>query len=294
MISFNPQHLLLKLLLWNSYFIGHAASCGVSEELLRQRRRELQEQLPTLDELVAGNRQAGEDASSLTDAPSDAPSNLQILFDGILLNDLGEPMENAQIQFWHADSNGNYFHPGDDLDGFEYQTDTFSYFGTATAGSDGAFNFRTYRPGIYLSRPITHIHFKVFFEGEELLTSQFYFSDENVERFFDEMLILTLEDGVDADGNPVKKTDKEVVVNMGRGGALKRTPSGVEGPYYPLVDFFDVGNDLTLGMNPDGMESSHASEAGISAVAVFSAAGSFRRQLLLLAPSLSAFAFLLF
>lgn len=287
MISFQRQHLLLQLLAWNTYFIGSASSCGVSEELIRQRRRELQqEQLPFLDEL-----QTDGSSAALTDPPSINP---QLLFDGILLNDLGAPIENAQVQFWHADSNGNYFHPGDDLDGFEYETDTFSYFGTATTSNDGSFTFRTYRPGIYLSRPITHIHFKVFNNGTELLTSQFYFSDENVGRFFDEMLILDLQDGVDENGNAVKTTQKDIVVNMGNGGSVKRTPRGVEGPYYPVVDFFDAGPDLTLGMNSNVMDEKSSDASGISAVAVFSAAGSFPRRLLLLTSSLCASAFFLF
>ena len=214
------QYLLLQLLLWNSNFFGKANSCGVSEELLRQRRRELQENIPLLDELQAGAD--GNTEASPTEAPASIP---KILFDGILKNDLGEPIENAQVQFWHADLNGNYLHPGDDLNGYEYLTDSFSYFGTANTDASGAFGFKTYRPGIYLSRPITHIHFKVFYNGTDLLTSQFYFSDENVGKFFDDMLILTLQEGVDGDGNPVNTTQKEVVVNMGLGGSSKLTPS---------------------------------------------------------------------
>mmetsp|Transcript_16333 Transcript_16333/g.40946 ORF Transcript_16333/g.40946 Transcript_16333/m.40946 type:complete len:221 (-) Transcript_16333:945-1607(-) len=218
MISITPKN-LLSLLLWNSYFIGRGASCGVPEELIRQRRRELQ-QLSLLSELGA------ETVAIPTGAPSSTTSaafNPQLLFDGLLLNDLGEPLDNAQVQFWHADNNGNYFHPGDDLDGHELQED-FSYFGTATTDANGSFNFRTYRPGIYQSRPITHIHFKVFVDGTEKLTSQFYFADENVGRWYDEMLILDLQDGVDEDGSQIKITQKEVVVNMNLGGFVQQTP----------------------------------------------------------------------
>mmetsp|Transcript_1347 Transcript_1347/g.2790 ORF Transcript_1347/g.2790 Transcript_1347/m.2790 type:complete len:244 (-) Transcript_1347:897-1628(-) len=219
MISITPKN-LLSLLLWNSYFIGRGASCGVPEELIRQRRRELQ-QLSLLNEL------GDETVAIPTDVPSStttsAAFNPQLLFDGLLLNDLGEPLNNAQVQFWHADHNGNYFHPGDDLDGHELQED-FSYFGTATTDANGSFNFRTYRPGIYQSRPITHIHFKVFVDGTEKLTSQFYFDDENVGRWYDEMLILDLQDGVDEDGSQIKITQKEVVVNMDLGGFVKQTP----------------------------------------------------------------------
>ena len=179
---------------------------------------------------------------------TEEPYNPHLLFSGNLRDDLGSPVKDAQVQFWHADYHGNYFHPDDPLDGNELLTESFSYFGTATTDADGAFDFRTYRPGIYVSRPVTHIHFKVFYEGEELLTSQFYFEDEGVARWYDEMVILSLEEGVDEDGNVVLSTYKEVVVNMGTGGYQKRTPWDVEGPFYPLVDFFDVGNDMTSGL----------------------------------------------
>eukprot|EP00536_Pseudo-nitzschia_multiseries_P003214 jgi/Psemu1/64030/estExt_Genemark1.C_480015 len=176
------------------------------------------------------------------------PYHPHFLFNGRLKNDLGEPVEGAQVQFWHADLYGNYFHPGDDLGGHEYMKDSFSYFGTATTDTDGNFEFKTYRPGIYVSRPVTHIHFKVFNEGQELLTSQFYFADENVQWLYDEMLILALEELIDDNGNVYHHSSKDVVVNMNKGGYQKLTPTQVEGPFYPVVDFFNVSSDMTLGM----------------------------------------------
>lgn len=178
----------------------------------------------------------------------EGPSNPHLLFYGQLKDDLGQSVEGAQVQFWHADYHGNYYHPGDDLDGKELMNDSFSYFGTATTDNAGSFEFKTYRPGIYVSRPVTHIHFKVFYEGREILTSQFYFADENVQKWFDDMLILTLEETIDDDGNVSHHSSKEVVVNMKNGGYNKLTPTQVEGPFYPLVDFFDVPSDMTLGL----------------------------------------------
>jgi len=63
---------------------------------------------------------------------------------------------------------------------------------------------------------------------------------------------------------------------------------GVEGPYYPVVDFFDVGSDMTLGMNHE--ESVEDAPMTISANPIISAAPS---QLLLLTSSLCYSAFLL-
>lgn len=181
-------------------------------------------------------------------ATNQGPSNPHLLFYGNVYNDVGNPVVDAQVQFWHADFNGNYFHPGDPLDGKELQKDSFSYFGTANTDGEGKFQFKTYRPGIYPSRPVTHIHFKVFHGGRELLTSQFYFQDENVERWFDEMLILTLEEMIDEDGNVFHRTSKAIVVNMNMGGGEKLTPRQQEGPFYPLVDFFNVTSDMTTGL----------------------------------------------
>lgn len=181
---------------------------------------------------------------------SNPPPNL-LLFYGTLLDDIGEVVEDARVQFWHADHNGNYFHPLDDSNGFELMLDTFSYFGTAATDAEGRFEFKTYRPGIYPSRPITHIHFKVFYESRELLTSQLYFEDEpDISNFFDDALILKLEEKSvnETDRSSFFSANKTIVVNMNKGGNEKLTPTQAEGPFYPLVDFFEIGNDMTVGM----------------------------------------------
>lgn len=240
-MTFFRQYILLQLLLLNSYCFRRSSSCGVEhEELIEERRRQLQQE--KLLGLGLGI----------------PPSQPHLLFNGTLRNDLGLSVENAQVQFWHADYHGNYFHPGDDLDGKELMKESFSYFGTATTDAQGYFIFKTYRPGIYVSRPITHIHFKVFFNGMELLTSQFYFGDENVRWWYDDMVILDLEESIDDDGYSTFSTYKEVVVNMGMGGWTKLTPRDVEGPFYPLVDFFDVGSDMTSGLLPKFYEPTEA------------------------------------
>ena len=178
-------------------------------------------------------------------------NNPHIILYGSLRNDVGEPVQEAQVQFWHADYNGNYYHPGDDLDGYELLSDTFSYFGTAETDVLGNFAFKTFRPGLYAGRPITHIHFKIWQNGQELLTSQFYFEDENASRMFDEMLVLTLQESIqDDNGNSFLYATKTVVVKNNRNvdGIEKLTPDQQEGPFYPVVDFFDVGNDMTAGL----------------------------------------------
>ncbi|KAL3915545.1 MAG: hypothetical protein SGILL_005601 [Bacillariaceae sp.] len=62
------------------------------------------------------------------------------------------------------------------------------------------------------------------------------------------MLLLNL--FFDEDGN--ESTAKTIVIDMGRGGSQKTTPSQTEGPYYPVVRFFDMGSDLTEGIGEFG------------------------------------------
>jgi protocatechuate 3,4-dioxygenase beta subunit len=194
----------------------------------------------------------------------DNDETIVLFFHGTLLNDLWEPVNGAQVQFWQTDKFGVYNHP-DDLSsrGNPPLQSNFQYFGTATSDTDGKFDFITYRPGIYPSRPITHIHYKVFLEGQELLTSQFYFADEGNSQF-SHMIVLDLvpvEPQFSDDPTATEyfrsrnsthsvtakyfQTFKTIVVDLNLGGAFQTTPRQTEGPFYPIVDFFDVGYDLT-------------------------------------------------
>lgn len=172
----------------------------------------------------------------LAEAQQDLPL---LLFNGRVINDLGEPMEGAQVQFWHTDENGNYDHPGFNTGGISLLPD-FQYFGTATTAVDGSFQFRTIRPGIYSARPITHIHYKVWWNGNDILTSQFYFMDEQTSQ--SPLLQLALIE--QADGSFL--TNKTIALNMGLGGSEQITPAQTAGPFYPVVDFFNLDSDLTV------------------------------------------------
>ena len=53
----------------------------------------------------------------------------------------------------------------------------FLYWGEASTDADARFRFRTYVPGRYSQRPAQHIHYKVWRDRQELLTSQIYFDE---------------------------------------------------------------------------------------------------------------------
>ena len=90
---------------------------------------------------------------------------------GRVLSLSGEPMRNATVEIWQADSNGVYIHTrGGDrnkLDG------NFQGFGRFMTNSKGEYYFRTIKPVQYGGRP-SHIHLAVKQGDKRMLTTQIY------------------------------------------------------------------------------------------------------------------------
>lgn len=189
-----------------------------------------------------------------------------LLFQGTLLDQNGDALEDAKIQLWQTDLDGNYLHPNPGAAGSPKSPDhasiisDFQYFGTDSTDSNGNFDFLTYRPGIYPNRPYAHFHFMVWLEGEpmvgddtgeyttlpNLVVTQFYFKD-NVHPSFPE--VLQLDDVTEVDANIYKYggyVNGTIVVDAGTGGTLlQASPTQPEGPFYPIPRFFLMDNDLT-------------------------------------------------
>jgi protocatechuate 3,4-dioxygenase beta subunit len=98
---------------------------------------------------------------------------------GRVLNLLAEPVSNARIEVWQANSYGRYTHPNDTnpapLDP--------NFDGTALLFSDreGRYRFKTIKPGAYragpdLIRP-AHIHFQVSGRQDRLITQMYFEND---------------------------------------------------------------------------------------------------------------------
>ena len=83
---------------------------------------------------------------------------------GYVLTKSCQPVAQALLDFWHADSTGEY-----DNSGFHYRGHQFT-------GTDGKFTLETVLPGQYTGRT-RHIHVKVQGETTRLLTTQVYFPD---------------------------------------------------------------------------------------------------------------------
>ena len=96
---------------------------------------------------------------------------------GYVLDQNCQPLANAWLDFWQADSTGEYDNAGFTLRGHQF-TD-----------SHGRYYLDTIFPALYSSRPIEHIHVKVRPEGGAEATSQLYFPQQPIEG-----LTVTLEE----------------------------------------------------------------------------------------------------
>jgi protocatechuate 3,4-dioxygenase beta subunit len=101
----------------------------------------------------------------------------RLILVGYVLNQDCQPLPNAWLDFWQSGANGEYDNAGYRLRGHQF-TD-----------AQGRYFLESVLPGLYLSRPIEHIHVKVRPEGGQEITSQLYFPQQPVEG-----LTVTLEE----------------------------------------------------------------------------------------------------
>ena len=90
---------------------------------------------------------------------------------GVVSDDNGNPQSGVIIEIWQTDANGLYRHPRDRSKGA--RDPFFQYWGRAQTDKKGKYSFKTIIPGKYEPRP-SHIHFKVWENEKEVLTSQMY------------------------------------------------------------------------------------------------------------------------
>jgi catechol 1,2-dioxygenase len=93
------------------------------------------------------------------------------------------PINNATVEVWHGYPTTI---PVEELSSdadvqYDNTTEEMRYRGYTVTGADGQFSFRTLKPGWYQAlgayRP-AHVHFKVWRDGIELLTTQMYFAGD--------------------------------------------------------------------------------------------------------------------
>jgi protocatechuate 3,4-dioxygenase beta subunit len=134
------------------------------------------------------------------------------------------PVSGVVIEIWQTDDSGVYLHPDDP--GTEQRDRNFQFYGESISTTDGRYGFRTLLPGHYEPRP-RHIHIKVRFEGNELLTTQFYFEGDPElagEAMFNQTggdgqhLIINLTEGQDTSGNPILIGQRDIILNVDLSG----------------------------------------------------------------------------
>ena len=92
----------------------------------------------------------------------------------------GKPLKNATVELWQANSVGRYRHP---FDSNQAPVDpNFQGWAIVKTNDKGIVKFKTIFPGAYPAssdwvRP-PHIHFKLYKEGYQELTTQMYFPGE--------------------------------------------------------------------------------------------------------------------
>jgi protocatechuate 3,4-dioxygenase beta subunit len=122
-----------------------------------------------------------------TDLVQDGVSGQVITITGQVLDQNGQPVTNALLDFWQANSAGTYDNTGYTLRGHQY-TDASGYY-----------TLTTVVPGLYPGRT-EHIHVKVQAPGGPLLTTQLYFpgvAQNARDGIYDPSLLLNITDAGD-------------------------------------------------------------------------------------------------
>jgi protocatechuate 3,4-dioxygenase beta subunit len=96
------------------------------------------------------------------------------------LLDGGGAVREGVVEIWQADGEGRYRHSGDRRP--QPLDENFQGFGRVTTDIDGAFHFRTIKPGAYplsaQSVRAPHLHVRVALAGNERLITQLFFEDD--------------------------------------------------------------------------------------------------------------------
>jgi protocatechuate 3,4-dioxygenase beta subunit len=109
----------------------------------------------------------------------------KLIVEGRVLNEKGEPISGAWLDFWQADGKGEYDNAGYNLRGHQYTDEK------------GTYHLETVIPSIYSSRT-AHIHVKLQADPRSrVLTTQLFFpgvSRNRSDRIFDPIMVVELND----------------------------------------------------------------------------------------------------
>jgi protocatechuate 3,4-dioxygenase beta subunit len=157
---------------------------------------------------------------------------MPFLLSGVVRNVAGKPLEGIKVELWQTDDEGVYYHSGDSK--VARRDPNFQFYGESVSGKDGAYSFRTIKPGLYSGR-VRHFHFKVKRGETTLLTSQFTFDDERADFSKDgvqrrlsgdalESTVIAPRQGTDSSGNPALIAEKDIIIDPSAAGGTNASP----------------------------------------------------------------------
>lgn len=117
------------------------------------------------------------DQDLTTNGDGHAAKGVQVYIQGQVMDQDGNPLEDAQVEIWQACQTGKYNHPRDPNDAVP--DPNFQYYGTTQTDATGKYIFKTIVPGPYPAntrwwRP-PHVHYMVTKTGYNQLITQLYF-----------------------------------------------------------------------------------------------------------------------
>lgn len=115
-------------------------------------------------------------ASNSTVSPGIAGDRIRVT--GRVLDGAGDPINDAMLEIWQANSHGRYNHPADDRRDNLLEPE-FRGFARVGTESDGTYVFDTVKPGTIGDGQAPHINLVVFMRGLLLhVYTRIYFADE--------------------------------------------------------------------------------------------------------------------
>ncbi len=140
-----------------------------------------------------------------------APSGQELYFSGIVYDANGLPLEGITVEIWQTDGAGVYLHPQDPSTAS--RDPNFQFYGESITAADGVYSFRTILPGLYEPRP-RHIHVKVKLDGQELLTTQFYFAGEIELQGDDASMLISTTPAENDAGKPILVGERDIILSI--------------------------------------------------------------------------------
>ena len=115
----------------------------------------------------------------------------RIVLEGVVTDGRGQPMEDALIELWQADSMGRYAHPADPRS----SNAAFKGFGRCATDAKGHYRFETVKPGAVGNGQAPHATFVMFTRGgQNHIYTRVYFADEAQANARDPVLATVPED----------------------------------------------------------------------------------------------------